>query len=249
MPLRDHEGGLRVLLPSAAVLAVGIAATGWWVGDGLVDARTGDRYVTVKGLAERPARADLAIWPLRFVATSNDLAEAQSRIARDAETISGFLAAAGIGSADIELQSLEVTDLHAQAYRSGPVESRFIVAQTLMVRTTAVDTIAAASQNIGDLVAAGVVLGAANHGPPGPFYLFTTLNDVKPQMIADATQNARDAAEQFAADSGSDIGGIRRASQGLFQILPRDQAPGLQESAQIHKTIRVVTTVEYTLDD
>lgn len=247
--MRERGDGLGVLLPSAALLAFGIAAAGWWIGGGLIEARTGDRYVSVKGLAERPAKADLAIWPLRFVATSNDLAAAQGKIARDTETISGFLAAAGIRPADVELQSLEVTDLHAQAYRQGPVESRFIVAQTLMVRTTAVDIVAAASQRIGDLVAADVVLGASGSGAEGPFYLFTTLNDVKPEMIAEATRNARDAAEQFAADSDSDIGSIRRATQGLFQILPRDQAPGLQESRQIHKTIRVVTTIDYTLDD
>jgi len=74
-------------------------------------------------------------------------------------------------------------------------------------------------------------------------YLFTKLNDIKPEMIAEATQNARKAAEQFAHDSGSQVGKIKRASQGLFSI--DDAAPGLPE----RKSVRVVTTVEYILSD
>lgn len=123
------------------------------------------------------------------------------------------------------------------------MESRFIVAQTLMVRSREVDRIAEASQRVGDLVARGVVLSAEGQGP-GPAYVFTQLNAIKPDMIAQATRDAR---EQFAADSGSRLGGIRTASQGLFQILPRDAAPGEMESRQINKTVRVVTTIEYAL--
>jgi hypothetical protein len=238
-----------IWIVAAAVLALGVAAGGWFVGKGFTEARTGDRYVTVKGVAEREVKADLAIWPMRFVATSNKLDEAQAEISADAHTVIAFLTEAGIGREEIELQNLTVTDLLAQAYRSGPVESRFIVAQTLVVRSIEVDRIAAASQRIGELVEAGVVL--SNEGGPmqGPFYIFTGLNAVKPPMIAEATTGARAGAEQFAADSGSRVGGIRRANQGLFQILPRDQAPGLQESTQIHKTVRVVSTVEYLLEE
>ena len=67
-------------------------------------------------------------------------------------------------------------------------------------------------------------------------------------MIAEATSIARAAAEQFARDSGSGLGGIRQANQGVFVILPRDQAPGLNESSQLQKIVRVVSTVQYFLD-
>lgn len=234
-------------LAAALAVAVGIALAGVFVRDGLIEARTGDRTVSVKGLAEREVRADLAIWPLRFVATSNDLAEAQTKIKTDAEAVRTFLTGAGVAADDIEVQSLEVTDLLAQAYRQGPVESRFIISQTLAVRSPDVDTVVTASQRIGDLVEAGVIL--SGEGIQGPFYLFTGLNQIKPAMLADATANARDAAEQFAKDAASRIGGIRRARQGVFQILPRDKAPGLQEQKQVFKTVRVVSTIDYALVD
>jgi len=238
-----------IWIVAAAVLALGVAAGGWFVGTGFTEARTGDRYVTVKGVAEREVKADLAIWPMRFVATNNKLDEAQAEISADGRTVVAFLTEAGIGRDEIELQNLQVTDLLAQAYRSGPVQSRFIVAQTLVVRSSDVERIAAASQRIGALVEAGVVLSGEGQPMQGPFYIFTRLNEVKPPMIAEATTSARAGAEQFAADSGSQVGGIRRANQGLFQILPRDRAPGLQESKQILKTVRVVSTIEYLLEE
>jgi hypothetical protein len=103
---------------------------------------------------------------------------------------------------------------------------------------------------VGALVRAGVVLSSGpEYGPAGPSFLFTKLNDIKPAMIAEATGRAREAAEQFARDAKSRLGGIRRASQGVFVILPRDQAAGISEESQVEKTVRVVTTVDYYLKD
>jgi len=236
-------------LLASALLAIGIALGGWFVGQGFVDARAGDRFVTVKGVAERLVAADLALWPIRFVTTSNQLAEAQARIAEDEGRVLSFLAANGLARQSVEVQSLQVTDLLAQAYRSSPIESRFIVTQTLMVRTAEVDKVALASQRIGDLLAAGVVLSSEGQPSPGPSYLLTRLNDIKPGMIAEATRSAREGAEQFAKDSASRISGIRRASQGLFEILPRDNTPGMSQEQQIAKTVRVVSTIDYALAD
>ena len=235
---------------AAGLLAVGVALAGWFVGQGFLEARQGDRYVTVKGFAERIVKADLALWPMRFVATGNDLTQVQEKLRADATTVLAFLGEAGLPRDAVELQNVEVTDLLAQAYRSGPVDSRFIVAQTLMVRTTDVDRVIQASQKLDALVDAGVVL-SSEMGPSGsgPFYLYTRLNDLKPQMIAEATRNARAAAEQFAADAQSRLGGIRQASQGLFQILPRDDTPGMMETRQVMKTVRVVSTVQYLLGE
>jgi hypothetical protein len=206
--------------------------------------------VTVKGIAERAVKADLALWPIRFVATGNDLSQVQAEIEGDARSVTAFLLGQGIPSSEIELHSLNVTDLHAEAYRSGPVESRFIVSQTLMVRSPDVDRLAAAGQHQAELVNKGVVVSSgARPGGSGPYYLFTRLTKFKPEMIVEATKNARAAAAQFAADANSALGGVRRANQGVFEILPRDNTPGMIEQEQIHKTLRVVSTIQYLLVD
>jgi uncharacterized protein len=231
----------------AAGTALGLAAGGVAVGSGIRAFRSADRFVSVKGIAEKQVKADLALWPLRITATSNTLPDAQARIAADANTVRKFFESGGLPARSIEVQGVEATDLLAQAYRQGPPPAnRYIVAQMLMVRSGDVERIAALSQRIGEIVAAGVVLSAEG-GPQGPFYLFTRLNDIKPGMIAEATRNARAAAEQFANDSNASLGPIRQAAQGLFQILPRDAAPGQTEEKQLMKTVRVVSTVDYLL--
>jgi hypothetical protein len=233
-------------LPAAIVLAIAIALGGWFVGHGFSQARLGDRYVTVKGLSERTVKSDLALWPIRFVVSGNELNAAQSQLKAQAATVMQFLQEQGIPQKDVELQSLQVTDKNAQSYDAGNYKTRFVIAQTVMVRSVDVDRIATASQQLSRLVEAGVILNS-EFGPTGPSYLFTKLNEVKPAMIAEATKSARAGAEQFAKDSGSSVGGIRTASQGLFQILPRDDAPGLQQEKEMYKTLRVVTTIDYLL--
>ncbi len=236
-------------LVAALVLGVGIALCGWFVAQGLIQARTGDRYVTVKGLAERPVEADLAHWSLRFVVTDNDLDRARSQLSEDEQAIRRFLADYNLAEDAIELGGLEVTDLLAQAYRNAPIDSRFILAQTIVVRTGDIDAVTRASQAVGDLLDAGVVLGGQGQAQGLPAYIYTELNDIKPDMLAEATAQARAAAEQFAADSDSRVGAIRSASQGVFQILARNAAPNTFEPNERLKTVRVVTTIEYRLVD
>ncbi|MEX2445094.1 MAG: SIMPL domain-containing protein [Alkalispirochaeta sp.] len=160
-----------------------------------------------------------AVWPITFVATDDELSAAQTMISRDTATVRRFLADHGLEGDEVELQDLYVTDQLAQAYRSGPVDSRYIIRQTLVVRSDDVMAVRAATQDIGSLLANGVVLGGEGYRP-GPSFLFTGLNAVKPEMIATATANTREEAAQFAEDAGSRLGSIRRANQGVFKFFP-----------------------------
>ena len=232
---------------SALVLAVAIVVAALLVGRGIERFRAADRSVSVKGVAERTVQADVGLWPLRMVAADNDLDAAQRKITHDRRTVLAFLARFGLDSTSTELQGFEVADTRANPYQSGVAANRFIITTTLMVRTAGPVKIREASQQVGDLVAAGVVLTSGGPGYGGPTYLFTRLNDLKPEMLSEATANARKAAGEFARQSGTGVGGIRRASQGVFEILPRDPAPGVMQEGQMQKTLRVVVTVEYAL--
>jgi hypothetical protein len=231
-------------------LAVAVALAGWFIGNGFVRGRTADRYVSVKGVSERDVTANMALWPLRFVSTDDNLARAQQKFDESKQAVVAFLGKHTIDATHVELQGFEVTDILANPYRNeGTVTSRYIISGTLMVRVEDPTLVQKASQDLGSLVQSGVVFSSQGGFGGGPTYLFTKLNDFKPQMIAEATASAREAAEQFAKDSGSHLGPIRTASQGVFQILPRDRAPGVMEESQLDKTVRVVTTVEYALED
>ena len=235
-------------LVSAVVVALGLSLGGWFIGDGFARGRSFDRFVEVKGLAEREVTADLALWPLRYVSTGNDLTAAQAQITRNTRQVFAFLSRNGIDTTAVQLQALEVSDAFANRFpgeRAGP---RYVIQQTVMVRSGKPNVVMAASQRVSELVGAGVVLSSSGeYGIGGPTFIFTRLNQLKPSMVKEATANARAAAEQFAADSRSELGSIRQASQGIFVIMPRDQAPGVNEGAQLQKIVRVVSTVQYFL--
>ena len=239
-----------LLLP-AALLALGLLGAGAFVGANIPRLRTADRTVTVKGVAEREARADLAIWPLRLVVTGDDLAAASAQLAADAQAVRAFLGRQGLAAGaatGVTVQDFTVTDARSNQGNYAP-GSRFVIRQTVVVRSTDVARVQAAAQRVGDLVQGGVVLSSGQEYGGGPTFLFTRLDALKAPMIAEATAQARRAAEQFARDSKSGLGGIRSATQGYFEILPRDQAPGISQESQVVKTVRVVTTVAYALSD
>lgn len=233
---------------SSIILAVGLALAGLLAGQGVVRAKASERYVTVKGVAEREAVADLAIWPLRIVAASDDLGRANNDLQASVGRIKRFLARHGVDTTQITLQDFAVRDKQAQEYGGQIGGPRYLITQTVLVRSTQPEVVAGASQKVAELVNEGVVLSSGEqYGNGGPTFVFTGLNALKPEMIAQATARAREAAQQFAEDAGSSLGGIRQANQGYFEILPRDQAQGIGEASQVKKTIRVVATVEYLL--
>lgn len=241
-PSRPFSAWLQIA--SALFLALGLVAGGWFVGEGFYKGRTGDRYITVKGLAETFVEADLAIWPLRVTATGGDLEQVQSKIDSDVDGVRAFLLERGFDNEEIRPQRVEVIDRLTQPYQSeGGDQFRYIIAQNIILRSQKVGLVADLSQEIGALVKRGVVLVDSG----GPSYLFTKLNDIKPDMLVAANMNARTAAEQFAQEIDGQIVGIRRAQQGIFQILPRDPSPSILETSQVEKKIRVVATIEYLL--
>ncbi len=238
----------------AIVVAAGITLAGIFVGAGVARARSSDRYVTVKGVAEREVRADIAVWPLHVVGADNDLGAAHAKLTRSIAGVRQFLVKHGIDTSQVELTGFSVSDAQANQYGGDRTPAnRFVVRQTLLVRSSDPDRVRAASQQIGELAAIGVVVSSGAGGEyggqgSGPTFIFTKLNELKPAMIAEATARAREAGEQFARDSRSRLGTIRKANQGVFEIVARDQAPGVMADNQVAKLVRVVSTVEYFLD-
>ena len=232
----------------ALLLGFGIAFAGMAIEHGILSMSRAQRYVSMRGFAEQDAKADLALWNINYAATGDDLTAVQTKIETDTQTIRKVLADNGLKDDEIITLPLSMTDLLARDYRSeGSNQARYIVYGSLRVRTRNVDLVQKISgTQIGALIRAGVTL-RDNQQPP--VYVYTKLKDVKPAMVAEATKDAKAAADTFARDSGATLGGIRQAQQGVFQILPRDQADGIFEAAEINKKIRVVTTVDYYLKD
>lgn len=202
-----------------------------------------DRTVTVKGLSEREVPADIAIWPVSFAAAGNDLTALYEAVEGNAREVFAFLQAAGFSPSEITKAAPVVTDKLARRYGGQQdVSLRYTAQQTMTVYTTQVDLVRALQSRLGELGKKGIALGGEDYDSK-PQFLFTKLNELKPQMIEEATRNARAVAEKFAADSQSRLGKIKKAGQGLFTIEDRDaNTPHM-------KRVRVVSTVEYYLSD
>lgn len=224
---------------AAAILAVGMIAGGYLLGDGLLRAKDAERAVTVRGLAERDVTADLATWTISYSASSTDLAEAQSKVRRDTQGIEAFFKELGFPA-----DALQPTGANVSSFTNDGLTT-FTVRQRLALRTEDIARAQKAVARQFDLVGRGVFLEEGS----GMAYTFTKLNDIKPDMVAEATKDARASAQQFAEDSGSGVGKIRDATQGYFTIEARDgEAGGWGMSDSPYKKVRVVTTVSFSLD-
>jgi len=254
MPLlmndESSHGGTTTL---GVLLALGLILGGWILGSEIKATRLSDRYVSVKGLVERTVKSDLALWPLTYKEAGDDLSSLYAKTEADKKTVLQFLTDQGIQASEIELSVVRVVDTQANEYGGNQrAPHRFIVEQRITVRTSRVDQVAAAAQKTIQLLQKGIVL-SGNPGE-GLTYKFTGLNSIKPDMITEATRNARAAADRFASDSGSKVGSIRQANQGVFSILPADQASDTEQGGynagdtSIMKTVRVVTSVDYYLE-
>lgn len=229
----------RRWLLSSAIVSTGLIVGGFLLGDGLVRAKDADRSVTVRGLDEREVLADLATWTVSYSATAQDLQTAQSSVDNDSKSITAFFK--DIGFPD---DALQPTGVNVSFYTDQGV-GRYTVRQRMTLRTTDIERAQDAVKRQVELVRRGVVLEDGS----GMAYTFTGLDAIKPEMVAEATKDARAAAEQFAKDSGANVGAIRQATQGYFSIDARDgEAGGWGVSDTPYKKVRVVTTIDFSLD-
>jgi hypothetical protein len=238
------QGNRRFLLISAAILALGIVIGGYLMGDGIRRARMADRSVTVRGLAERNVTADLATWTIAFSEQGTELVPVQAAVDEKGRAIRAFMRRFGFTEKDLSDTGASVS----QYYDNNRGQNSVTVRQKIQLRTNDVMKARAAFARQADLIRSGVALEEGS----GMVYSFTKLNDIKPQMIADATRNARQGAEQFARDSGTGVGGIRQATQGYFSIGARDgnvdAEGGSSPGESPFQKVRVVTTVDFYLD-
>ena len=220
----------------AIIIAIGMVILGGSIEDGIEK----ERMVTVKGLAEMEVPANKVTWPLVYKEVGNDLGTLYDKIKTTNRTIINFLKDKGITENEISVNAPEIIDMQAERYNTNPVPYRYNVTTVITVTSQQVDLVRSLISEQGELLKQGVAILGGDYRY-NVEYDFTGLNDIKPQMIEEATKNARESAMKFAKDSDSKLGKIIRANQGQFTIGNRDaHTPYI-------KHVRVVTTIDYSL--
>ena len=230
--LGDNRSAVLPAVIVGLCLVVGLAIGGYFIGKGAARFRSDVRTVTVKGLVEREVKADQAVWTLGLRRASESLQDAHARISADRDAAVAFLRKQGFAETEIERQPTRTVDKLAREYGQPQAADRFryVVTTSVVVKTPNVD---------------GEREGAAN-----PRYVVSKFNDLRPQLLADATRNARATAQQFATDSGAQVGVIRSANQGSIQIFGmdgNDESGPFSPTSTPMKRIRVVSTFEFEL--
>ena len=222
---------------------LGLSVVGYLLSQAIIQYKQMDRSVTVKGLSEKELPADVVIWPISYSLADNELSSFYATVDKNNQLISSFLTAQSIPNSAINFAPPAITDKSAMDYGdSRNSEFRFVGSQTVTVYSDQIELVRQAMTQLADLGKQGIVIKGDNYENQTT-YLFTRLNQIKPEMIEEATQNAREVAMKFATDSNSRLGKIKQARQGQFSINDRDQ-----NNPHI-KNIRVVSTIEYYLAD
>lgn len=224
------------------LIGVGLLLLGLCMKSGIDDFAHRDRIVTVRGLAQRDIPANKVTWPIVSKLTGDDLKSLYTQVQSIDSAITTFLKTNGITDAEISVNPPAVTDLKADQYNAANAPYHYSVTAVVTVTSSRVEVVRKLINRQTELMAQGIAITAGDYNYP-TLYEYTDLNTIKPAMIAEATQNARKAADKFAEDSHSKLGKIKTASQGQFSIDDRDQY-----TPQI-KTVRVVSTIEYYLKD
>ena len=220
---------------------VGLVVLGMMFPRAVEKYRSYDRTVNVKGLCEKEVKADKVIWPVVYRVMANDIQSVYDQTDRNNAEIISFLKAGGIEDVEITVSVPEISDKYATEYGSNDRAYRFIAKNVITVYTSDVDAVLALMSEQAALLKKGIVTGGGNDWENPVEFKYEGLNDIKPEMIEEATRNAREAAEKFAKDSDSRLGKIKTANQGTFTIENRDS------NTPYIKKVRVVTSVTYYL--
>ncbi|MEQ8514095.1 MAG: SIMPL domain-containing protein [Chromatocurvus sp.] len=227
---------------AALLIAIGIASAGWLVSQGLERLRMADRSVVIKGLAEQDVESDYATWSLAFRRAAGNFMEVQKALAADREKVLAFLDEAGFTKDELEVRPLLVRDAYSAEYANANQPFRYTGNGLVLVSTGRIDKVEAAALATDPLISQGVVLDTGN----GPRYELRAFNEAKGPLLAEATRNAREQAEAFAADAGARLGPLRNANQGVIQI-HGSSSQGWDDGTSRSKRLRVVSTFEYEL--
>lgn len=249
--LAEFASGNRVaILGASVILALGMAIGSAGLARGMVAMKRADREVTVRGVAQRDVTADRASWSVSYSEDAYALPDALAAVDRDSSKVLSYLASQDFSGKSTSPSSANVS-VRDEYINGRPTGMKiYTVSRSIAFTTREVAKVQAVQANKDQLAREGLVVDHVNAS-----YEYTSLDKIKPEMIGEATKDARGAAQKFASDSGSSVGGIKSATQGYFSVSSRGTQDADDEYGSSGNTasspdqrVRVVTTIEYYLD-
>ncbi len=251
--MQENKSFFNAMTILGLLLAIGMASAAFILGVQAKRAVSGQQSITVKGLAEKPIKADSAEWALSIGVTDATQRGALNKLATELKVLEGFLEKQGLPKDSWTVDVENINDHYDEVFvKDTPrqVRNGYDAFQSVHVASQDLAKITNANKNL-------LQLRADNHpiSASPPQYLVSNLEEVKMSLIADATKNARTRATEFVKQDGVKVGVMKSASQGAFYILPvgggentDDSYGGVYDKTTIDKTARVVVTIVYNIE-
>ncbi|MEA3507518.1 MAG: SIMPL domain-containing protein [Synergistota bacterium] len=232
------------------LLALGLIFSSMVVSDTVKTVKLANQTILVKGFAQKPVTSDVAVWSGRFTASSRNLVAAYKKLQDDLEKVLVYLENNGISRDGVDVSSVSTRTQYMRndrGYETNEIDS-YILEQTVSLNSTEVQKVSRLSKESTSLIEQGVEFYSYS-----PQYYFSKLEDLKIELLGQATRNASERAHQLAEKSGGSVGALRSASQGVFQITPRYSTDvedyGMYDTSTIEKSVKAVVTIQYTIEN
>ena len=235
------EKNSRSVIIAGLFVGLGLTFLGLFIYKAIIHFKSVERVVSVKGLAEKEVKANIAIWPITFKQVSNDLNALYKDMENKQKLLSKFLKDNGFSDDEISVAQLVTIDRQANDYYNPErINYRYSSKNTVTVYTEKVDQVREVMRKVDQLGKKGIAIQPQDYDNRTQF-LYTKLNEIKPGMVEEATAKGREVAIKFAKDSQSKLGKLKTARQGQFSISNRDS------NTPYIKIVRVVASMEYYL--
>lgn len=236
----------------AIIFSIAIIFAAYFLGSSYVSRANPDGVISVTGSGSENFTSDLIVWEGQFSRTNVNLEEAYKNLDRDKETVNDYLISKGIKAENIVFNSVNTMEQRENQYQNGnyvgSIFKAYELTQAVKIESTDVELIEKISREITELLNKGVQF---NSQPPR--YYYTKIADLKIEMISKATEDARLRAERIATNSGENLGDLKSASMGVFQITGQNSGEdyswsGAYNTADKKKTASITMRLEYEID-
>jgi len=231
-----------LFLAAALVIAAFIAASA------IRYVKSANDTITVTGSARRPIRSDFVVWRGHVSAQRQDLQEAYREVTRYSDRVRRFFAENQVPDSALTfrpLQTESIPEFTSEGRPTGRIAA-YVLRQTFEIRSPRVDEITSLSNRAAGLIQEGIVLESYP-----PEYLYTRLAELRSEMLAEAAADAHRRAQSMAGSVGSEVGAVRSARMGVFQITARNSTDvsdyGIYDTMSLEKDITAVVSVTFAV--
>ncbi len=202
------------------------------------------QHISVTGSARKDIRSDYVVWTGSFTRSDANLPSAYKKLMEDLEKVETYLITKEVAENEITTSQISTETIYR---RDTTAVERYRLVQSVEIRSSDVDKIARISRESTELINEGVEFVSSRAE-----FFYTKLDELKVEMLARATENAKQRAENMVKATGNKIGLMRSAKMGVFQITPLNSTEvsdwGMNDTSSVEKKVTAVVNVSFAIE-